>query len=56
MILEPVLKPIVLSLEPDQDARRPTVTGDQNFPICSQLEVAREVILYLCQGDPASLD
>jgi hypothetical protein len=31
------------------------VPGDQNLLLCSKLEVPREIILHLRQGDPARL-
>jgi len=55
MILQPVLEPVILGLEPDQHARRPAVASDQDLPLGSKLEVPREVILDLCQGYPARL-
>src|SRR5216117_2628396 len=55
MVLQPVLEPVLLALEPDQDARRPSVASDQDLPPRGKLEVSREVILHLCQRDPARL-
>ena len=55
MVFEPVLEPIILGLKPDQDTRRPPVAGDQNLLAGSQPEGTREVILDLCESDPARL-
>jgi len=55
VILESVLKPVILGLEPDQDSRRPAVTSNQDLLIRSKLKVPRKIILDLCQGHPARL-
>ncbi len=55
MILQPVLKPVILGLEPDQDSRRPSMTRDQDLLLRSKPKVARKVILHLCQGHSARL-
>lgn len=55
MILQPVLEPVILSLEADQHARRPPVASDQDLLLRCELQVPREIILYLCQSHPARL-
>jgi hypothetical protein len=34
MVLEPILEPVLLRLEPDQDASRPTMTSDDDLLGC----------------------
>lgn len=55
MILQPVLKPVVLALKPNQDSRRPSMTRDQDLPLGGKPKIARKVILDLCQSHAAGL-
>lgn len=55
MVLKPVLEPVLLRLEPDQDPCRAAMPRDQDLLIRSQFEIPGEVILHLCQSHPARL-
>lgn len=51
MMFEPILEPVFVRAKSDQDAGRPTVTGDHDFFVFGQAQVLGEVILHRCQGD-----
>lgn len=50
VILEPVLEPVILRAKPDQHSSGTAMTRDDDLLICGELQVARKIILHLCQG------
>lgn len=51
IVLEAILEPIILRLETDEHARRLAVARDDNLLVLRQPEIAREIVLDLCERD-----
>ncbi len=59
MMLQTIVKPVILRLESDQDAGRPSVPRDEDLLGLRQAQEVREVVLDLSQrrlAHPASRD
>src|SRR6266536_540751 len=52
IILEPVLEPVVLTFEPDQDTCRLPVTGDEYLFLLGESKEARQVVLHFGECRP----
>ena len=51
IMLEPVIEPVVLTGKANEDARRTTVTCDNNLLGCCLAEEARQVVFDFGEGD-----
>jgi len=47
MVLQPVVEPVLLTLEADQHARRLPVPRDEDFLGLRQTQKSRQVVLHL---------
>ncbi len=43
-MLEPVVEPVIIILEADEDGRRPAVTGDDNLFSLRAIDILREIV------------
>src|SRR2546426_12072671 len=55
IILETVLEPVVLTLEPDQDTRRLPMAGNEHLFLLRESEKARQGVPHFREGRPFHL-
>jgi len=55
MMLQPIVKPVFLGVESDQNPSWPAMARDDHFAPCGQAKVLRQIILDLGQSYRLSL-
>jgi len=49
-MFEPIVEPVIVGLEPDDDTRWPSMTRDDDFFVSGKPQVFRQIVLNLRQG------